>query len=421
MIKPFSLRPTGLVQEPILKTEWFRERNLKRVLLLLLGVGVVSLLAALSSGFLAPPGSELRRQLAFSWLFAFIYFFTILIGCLFWIIVHHSTDSGWGILVRRQMENLAALLPWMALFFIPLFLLRNEIWNWIPAKSHVPIDPALKAKLGYFEFQLGALTVPFFWIRTILYFVFFGGAGFYFRRTSVRQDSDGDPHRSVQMRGVSFVCIVLFAACTTFASFDWISSPDYRWGSTMWGVYIFSGAAGAGMAMIILVVQGLKNAGYLLRVNQEHYQIMGKLLLTFTIFWAYIGFAQYMLIWYGNIPEETEWFVKRNIESWNVLSTALVVGRFFIPFLCLLFQFTKRDPKFLGFISYWVLGFHLLDIYVIILPFLRPAGFQIRILNVLCLFAIGCPLAFLFLRGLGHTSLFPPRDPRLLESARLSN
>jgi len=325
VIKPFSLKPTVLVQEPILKAEWFRERNLSRVLLLLLGVGVASLLAALSSGFLAPPGSELRRQLAFSCLFAFIYFFTILIGCLFWIIVHHSTDSGWGILVRRQMENLAAL------------------------------------------------------------------------------------------------CIVLFAVCTTLASFDWISSPDYRWGSTMWGVYIFSGAAGAGIAMIILVVQGLKNAGYLLRVNQEHYQIMGKLLLTFTIFWAYIGFAQYMLIWYGNIPEETDWFLKRNIESWNVLSTALVVGRFFIPFLCVLFQFTKRDPKFLGFISYWVLIFHLLDIYVIILPFLHPAGFQIRALNVLCLFAIGCSLAVLFLRGLSQVSLFPPRDPRLLESVRLSN
>jgi hypothetical protein len=84
-----------------------------------LGVGLASLLATLTCGFVVSPGRELRRELAFSWLFANIYFFTILIGCLFWIIVHHSTDSGWGILVRRQMENLAALLPWMTLFFIP--------------------------------------------------------------------------------------------------------------------------------------------------------------------------------------------------------------------------------------------------------------------------------------------------------------
>jgi hypothetical protein len=106
----------------------------------------------------------------------------------------------------------------------------------------------------------------------------------------------------------------------------------------MWGVYIFAGSAGASMALIILVVLGLKNAGYLSFVNAEHYHMMGKLLFCFSIFWGYIGFSQYMLIWYGNIPEETSWFLRRNIGSWNTLSIALVVGRFFIPFLYLLFR-----------------------------------------------------------------------------------
>jgi hypothetical protein len=401
--------------------ETFRGRNLSRVLLVLLCVGGVCLLVSLLTGFSAPAGSEMRRQFAFSWLFAFIYFFTVLIGCFFWILVHHATDSGWGILVRRQMENLASLLPWMVLFFIPLFLARYDIWNWIAAKNHVPIDPPLQAKLGYFELHFGTVVIPFFWIRAVLYFLFFGSAAFYFRRTSVRQDSDGDPRWSIQMRGVSFVCVVLFAIFTTFAAFDWISSPDYRWASTMWGVYIFAGSAGAGMALIILVVIALKNAGYLVGVNDEHYQIMGKLLLTFTIFWAYIGFSQYMLIWYGNIPEETEWFLRRNIESWHVLSTAMVVGRFFIPFLYLLFEFTKRDARLLGFISFWVLGMHVLDTYISVSPFLHPNGFQFSILDLLSLLAIGCSLAFLFLRTLGTAPLFPARDPRLLESIRLSN
>ncbi len=401
--------------------ETFRGTNLSRLLLVLLGAGIFCATVTLLTGFLAPAGSETRRQFAFSWLFAFVYFFTILIGCFFWIIVHHSTDSGWGILVRRQMENLAALLRWMILFFIPLFLARQDIWNWIAASHHVPIDPPLKAKLGYFVLHFDGLTVPFFWIRAVLYFLFFGGVAVYFRRTSVRQDSDGDPHWSIQMRGVSFVCIVLFAVFTTLAAFDWVSSPDYRWASTMWGVYIFAGSAGAGMALIVLVVYGLKNAGYLAGVNAEHYQIMGKLLLTFTIFWAYIGFAQYMLIWYGNIPEETEWFLRRNIESWHVLSTIMVVGRFFIPFLYLLFEFTKRNPHLLSLMCYWILGMHMIDTYVSVSPFLHPAGFQFSILDLLSLLAIGCLLAFLFLRSLGSVNLFPARDPRLLESVRLSN
>ena len=401
--------------------ELFQSKRVNRLLLVLLGLGVLFLGVVLTTGLLAPAGSELRRQFAFSWLFAFIYFFTILIGCLFWILVHHATDSGWGIVVRRQMENLAALLPWMVLFFFPLVLFRFEIWNWLTAKDHLEANPALGDKIGYFELHFGSVILPFFWIRAALYFLYFAGAAIYFRRTSVRQDSDGDPRWSIQMRGFSFVGIILFALGTTFMAFDWLASLDYRWASTMWGVYIFAGSAGAAMALIILVVLGLKNAGYLSFVNAEHYHMMGKLLFCFSIFWGYIGFSQYMLIWYGNIPEETSWFLRRNIGSWNTLSITLVVGRFFIPFLYLLFQYTKRTPRFLAFMSLWVLAMHLLDIFVTIDPFIHPTGVQVSWLDWATLFAIGFPLAFLFLRGLGGASLFPARDPRLLESVNVSN
>ena len=403
------------------RPEIFESRYINRLLLALLGIGVSCLLITLIIGFVAPAGSALRKQFAFSWLFAFLYFFTILIGCFFWILVHHATDSGWGIVVRRQMENLATLLPWMVWFFLPLFFVRRDIWDWITAKENSVLDPHLKDKLSFFELRFGSLIVPFFWVRAVLYFAYFSFAALYFRRTSVRQDSDGDPKWSIQMRGFSFPMIILFAACTTLVAFDWFSSPDYRWASTMWGVYIFAGAAGAGMATIILVVMGLKNAGYLQFVNEEHYHIMGKLLFVFSIFWGYIGFSEYMLIWYANIPEETTWFLQRNIGSWHTLSTALVVGRFFIPFLYLLFQYFKRNTRFLVPICFWVLAMHILDLYVIVLPFMHPAGFQVSVFDLLSLLAIGCPLAFIFLVRLSRASLFPTRDPRLLESLKLSN
>ena len=175
------------------------------------------------------------------------------------------------------------------------------------------------------------------------------------------------------------------------------------------------------MSTIILVVMALKNAGYLRFVNEEHYHIMGKLLFVFSIFWGYIGFSQYMLIWYANIPEETEWFLRRNVESWNVLNTFLVIGRFFIPFFYLLFQYTKRNPKFLAPICIWVLCMHILDTYVTIMPFLHQKGFELSIIDLLALLSIGPFLAFIFLWRLGSVSLFPARDPRLLESVKLSN
>jgi hypothetical protein len=401
--------------------EMFQSKGMSRFLIALISIGIISLVVALLIGFIAPAGSPLRHQFAFSYLFAFLYFFTILIGCLFWILLHHATDSGWGIVVRRQMENLAVLVPWMLLFFVPIFLLRNDLWQWIADVKLPHPTPELKDKLAYFNLTLGPFTIPFFWIRAFFYFVYFGAAAFYFRSTSIKQDSDGDPKRSRQMRGVSFVGLILFAACLTLMAFDWMAALDYRWASTMWGVYIFAGSAGASMALIILVVFGLKHAGYLSFVNEEHYHMMGKLLFCFSIFWGYIGFSQYMLIWYGNIPEETEWFVHRNVESWNTLSTAMVVGRFFIPFLYLLFQYTKRNAKFLAAISAWVLIMHVIDTYVTIMPFMHPTGVQINVLDVLCIFAIGCPLAFIFLYTLGKVCFFPAKDPRLLESLKLSN
>ena len=328
--------------------EMFQSKGMSRFLIALLSIGIISLVVALLIGFIAPAGSPLRHQFAFSYLFAFLYFFTILIGCLFWILLHHATDSGWGIVVRRQMENLAVLVPWMLLFFIPIFLTRNDLWQWIADISKPHLAPELKNKLDYFDLHLGPVTIPFFWLRAFLYFVYFGVAAFYFRNTSIKQDGDGDPKRSLQMRGVSFVGLILFAACLTLMAFDWMAALDYRWASTMWGVYIFAGSAGASMALIILVVFGLKHAGYLSFVNEEHYHMMGKLLFCFSIFWGYIGFSQYMLIWYGNIPEETEWFVRRNVESWNTLSIADGSRPVLYSVPILVISVYETEPKILG-------------------------------------------------------------------------
>src|SRR4029077_5685438 len=105
------------------------------------------------------------------------------------------------------------------------------------------------------------------------------------------------------MRKLSFICLPLFAMSLTFAGCDWLMSLNYAWFSTMGGLSIFAGAAGSSMSLLVLVITALRKAGYLRDVvTAEHYHIMGKWMLAFVVFWAYIGFAQYMLIWYANIP-----------------------------------------------------------------------------------------------------------------------
>ncbi len=353
------------------------------------------------------------RQLSFSWLFAFAYFFTLCAGCLFWIIVHYATDAEWSVVVRRQLENIVSLFPLLALFFVPILLLRHQLYEWmnIPPGQ----DPTLDAKHAY-------LNWTFFLVRAAIFFAFFVTSGFLLRKYSVLQDKDGNPRFTVKMRKVAFTSLPLFGLALTFGAFDWLMSLNYHWFSTMWGVYIFAGAAGSSMSLLVLVITALRNAGYLKEVvTLEHYHIMGKWMLAFSVFWAYIGFSQYMLIWYANIPEETEYFILRNTESWWLLSTFLVIGRFFVAFAILLLRSVKKRPQQLCYMAGWIVLMQLLDMYIVILPVLHRTGVHLSILDFIPLIGIGATLGFFYLRIIGKTSLFPIRDPRLIESLRLTN
>ncbi|MDQ6808879.1 MAG: hypothetical protein M3Z64_05565 [Verrucomicrobiota bacterium] len=392
---------------PTPEGERFDANRFARLSLICAAVGIVGLILSVIGGLVAP------HQFSYSWLFGFAFFFTLLVGCFFWIIVHHVVDAEWSVVVRRQQENIAMLLPVMTLFFIPIILLRHHLYEWM----NLPLghDPRLDAKRAY-------LNLPFFFLRALGYFVFFSVAAFLFRHFSMRQDRDGNPRYTLTMRRIGFISLPLFAISLTFGAYDWLVGLNYNWFSTMWGVYIFAGAAGSAMSLTVLVMAAIWSAGYLRDIlTIEHFHIMGKWMLAFTVFWAYIGFSQYMLIWYANIPEETEYFIRRNTESWNAVMVFLVLGRFFVPFALLLIRAPKKNPRWLCMIAGWVVFMQLTDMYTVVLPILHGTGIQISIWDFVPLLAMGGTLGFVFLRLLASTSLFPNRDPRLMESLRLVN
>lgn len=374
----------------------------------LLGVIAFVTLALCGAGAAIDP-----QQFSYSWVFAFGFFFTLCAGCLFWTIVHYATDAGWTVVVRRQLENLAVLVAILAIFFIPIFLLRHHLYDWMnipPGK-----DPNLDSKRAY-------LNLNFFVLRAVFFLGFFIIASQLLRSFSVRQDKDGSPRFTIWLRRVSFVSLPLFALSLTFGAYDWFLGLQYRWFSTMFGVYIFAGAAGSSMSLLVLVISGLQKAGYLKNVvTLEHYHIMGKWMFAFCIFWAYIGFGQYMLIWYANMPEETNYFLIRNTESWWYLSMLLVFGRFFGPFVILLLRSIKKHPRQLCYVAAWIVLMQMLDIYLVVLPSLHGTGVHVSLWDFAALIAMGATLAFAFLRIVGKTSLFPVRDPRLVESLKLVN
>jgi len=370
-------------------------------------LGLVGLGMSVVGAFVSP------HQFSFSWLFAFAFYFTMLAGCFFWIIVHHVVDAEWSVVVRRQLENLAMLLAVMALFFIPIIIFRHHLYEWM----NIPVghDPILDSKRAYLNWN-------FFLARSIFYFVFFIGATLLFRRFSIRQDRDGNPAFTLSNRRLGFVALPLFGLSLTFGAYDWLLGIDYHWFSTMWGVYIFAGAAGSSMSLLVLVITALRKAGYLKEtVTVEHYHTMGKWMLAFTVFWAYIGFSQYMLIWYANMPEETEYFIRRNTESWNALTLFLVIGRFFVPFAILLIQGVKKKPHRLCLIAGWIVFMQAVDLYIVILPALHGTGVLVSIWDFMPLLGMGATLGFVYLWILRRSSTFPNRDPRLVESLHLVN
>jgi hypothetical protein len=317
------------------------------------------------------------------------------------------------VVVRRQLENLAALLVVLALLFVPILLLRHHLYAWMDIPPGA--EPSLDSKRAY-------LNWGFFLGRAVFFFGFFILASLFLRRFSVQQDKDGNPRFTIQMRKVAFTSLPLFALCLTFGAFDWLMSLNYRWFSTMFGVYIFAGAAGSSMSLLVLVITALRQAGYLKDVvTLEHYHIMGKWMFAFCVFWAYIGFGQYMLIWYANMPEETQYFITRNTESWWVLSMLLVIGRFFGPFAILLLRSIKKQPHRLCYVAGWILCMQMLDMYLVILPALHGTGVHVSIWDLVSLIAIGTTLGFVYLQIVPRTSLFPIRDPRLIESLKLTN
>jgi len=161
-----------------------------------------------------------------------------------------------------------------------------------------------------------------------------------------------------------------FGLTTSFAAFDWIMSLSPAWFSTMFGVYFFAGCCTSGFAMMIVAVVQVQSFGRLKEVvNREHYQDLGKLLFGFgMVFWAYIGFSQYMLIWYANIPEETGWFLARQIGGWGGISFLLLFGHFLIPFVALISKWTKRMSWYLTLAAVWMLAFAWLDLFWLVMP-----------------------------------------------------
>ena len=356
-----------------------------------------------------------RRQLWHSWLVGTLFVLSIALGGLFFVLVQHATQAGWSVVVRRIAENAMATLPFVAaLLFVPLLFGMGDLFHWSHAEA-VKGDSLLIHKQPY-------LNVKFFVLRTVIYFAIWWALAFWFGRLSRLQDATGDHELTRRMRRASPPGLILFGLSVTFFAFDWLMSLSPEWYSTIFGLYFFAGSAMAFFAFLALVVIAARRTGLLAEVlSDEHQHDIGKFLLTFVAFWAYMAFSQYLLIWYANLPEETVFFAHRIVGSWRAASAVLALGHFVVPFFFLLPRSVKRNATALAGASIGLLAMHLLDLYWLVMPNLHPAGMVPSLLDATAL--IGCCGVFLAAFGgaLKRQALVPLRDPRLPESLIFEN
>lgn len=371
-----------------------------------IAIGVV-LLAFSVPGFINDP-----QQFYFSYLTSWIYWFTIGIGAFFFILLSNLIGSVWTVVLRRLGEIIAITLPALIVLFVPILFGMHDLYHWTHEDA-VATDTFLQHKEPY-------LDTVFFAIRAVFYFAVWFTLTWYLYKKSTQHHGSG---KTVdRMRQVSAPGMILFALTLTFASFDWLMSLDPHWYSTIFGVYIFSGSFLVFNAFIILFIQILHKQNILKNsVTIEHLHDVGKLLFTFTVFWAYIAGSQYFLIWYGNIPEETVWFLHRWEGSWKYLSIALITFQFIIPFFILLFRSSKRNLTILKSISILLLFAHWIDIYWIIMPSLHHHGVHFSWMDLSTFGGIGCIYLGFIVRQMQKQPLVPSGDPRLTQSIKFTN
>lgn len=356
----------------------------------------------------------------YSYLFAFISVLSLCLGALIFVLIQHITKAGWSVVIRRIPEVLISILPIFIILFLPIAIYLHDIFPWTH-KEH--LDAILQKKVGF-------LNEHFFLIRSFAYLFIWGLIGVWYYRLSVAQDGGKNARYSSIMNSLSAPLIIIFALSVTFASFDWVMSLNPHWYSTIFGIYFFAGCLLFALSFITLTIMILQTQGLLKNiVTYEHYHDLGKLMFGFTVFWSYIAFSQFMLYWYGNIPEEIEFYIHRLKNGWEIVSWAMPLTHFLIPFLLLMSRFLKRVKPILAFNCLWVIVVHLVDLYWLIIPSYAdpkshshgPEHLAVSTSDITAFFGLFFITLAFFMFVLNRQKITPVNDPRFHESLAFEN
>ena len=371
-----------------------------------LAVGLVVLAGSVIGG-LADADQFFR-----SYLLAFVFWNGLAVGSMAILMLQYLTGGAWGIAIRRELEAATRTLPLTAAAFVPILFGMHRLYEWTHADV-VAKDELLRKKTLY-------LNIPFFTVRAVVSFAAWILIAYFLNRWSAEQDrSPEDGHKAIdrKLQLLAGGGLVVYGLTTTFTSVDWVMSLEPHWYSTMYGVNFMVSQALGGLALATLAVVRVSRfeplAGFL---GGRHLHDLGKMLLAFTMFWAYVNFSQYLIVWSGNIPEEIAWYLARFRGGWGAVGLAILLLHFVVPFALLLSREANRNPRLLTLAAGLLVAMRFVDVAWLVLPAFSAGKFRLHWMDLALPAGLGAVWLAFFARNLAAHPLLPVNDPGFEEA-----
>jgi hypothetical protein len=394
---------------------------IRRRALIVAAVGAV--VFALMAGITATV-SENYGQFFLPYLVGWFFWFLVPMGSMVLLMIQYLTGGKWGVLMRRIFEANTRTFPLMLVLFLPLllalFMGEHSPYEWVrewASPGSVAQTPQGKEELAE-RIHLFLNPAAFVGVSAAC-FVIWGGFIFLLNRWSARTDATGDIGVRRLLIKISGPGLMIYAVSQTFATMHWVMSLEMTWASTMFPVIVaitqILGAYTFSVITLLLLARRGPMSDYVTPGEQIH---LGSFMLAFTCFWTYVSFAQFMLVWVANLPEELVWYAKRSREGWQFVAWALGLFHFALPFVLLLYRDLKSNPRFLMRVSLLLLVMCAVDVVWWVEPTYAHHGHPFFwVMDLAAIAAIGGVWVWVFLGQLGSRPLLPARETNVLEHA----
>jgi hypothetical protein len=376
--------------------------RMQRNMLLL---GAFALLLCALFGLRSPESAQRAFQ---AYLFSFIYWFSIPLGCMALLMMHHLTGGWWGYPIRRLLEAGTRTCFVMTLLFIPVLFGINKLYPWAQWAADKPTDPNLHFKVLY-------LTRNFFVVRSVIYFAIWLTIVYFLNKWSAEQDATGNTRLASVLEAFSGPGLILWGIAVTYSAIDWVMSIEPLWFSTIYGFLFMIVEALVAMAFVIFVLRLLSDSEPIKNVvTPSQFNDLGNLMLAFVMLWAYLSFSQFLIIWAGNLKDEIPWYMARAFGGWGALAIFLIVMHFAVPFLLLLQRGVKRRLRVLSVVTAMLVVLTLVDVYWLVVPAFQSErkSPQLHPSDFLAVIGIGGIWVGTYIWQLKKMPLLPLHDPR---------